>query len=235
MKRRRLGQHYLADPEVVQMMISAARILPEEVVLEIGTGKGALTRELVGLGSRLFGYEVDRENFEETLEEVGGDGATILLGDAFETKPRFDVLVSSLPYSRSAEFVDWISEVDYDRAVVLLQEDFVRKVVAGPGTRDYRAVSVIAQVSSEIQIVGKVHRSSFLPPPKVNSVVVLITPKERLTHSDIAGVKRLFSLRRREVTSALSELDMGRSTGYGRRRVYSLKPEEALEISRKQN
>ena len=135
MKRRKLGQHYLADREVVRKIIEAARIRPHEKVLEIGTGRGTLTKELARLGSGFEGFEVDRENYDQTVMLLGDANARIHLGDAFLQRPDFDVLVASLPYSESATFVEWLSGLGYNRAVVLLQEDFVRKVLAPPGSR----------------------------------------------------------------------------------------------------
>jgi 16S rRNA (adenine1518-N6/adenine1519-N6)-dimethyltransferase len=206
-------------------------VQPGERILEIGTGRGVLTRELVHLGANLEAYEVDRKNLAATLEEVGTVGGTVHLGDAFKETPRFDVLVSSLPYSRSATFVEWISQLDYDRAVVLLQEDFVNKILATPGTRDYRAISVLTQVSSEVKVLMRVGRESFSPPPRVSSLIVSVKPKRRLTGAEISRIKQLFSLRRREVVSAITKLGMTRpKTDYGKRRVYSLTPEEVLEI-----
>ncbi|MGD0477244.1 MAG: rRNA adenine N-6-methyltransferase family protein [Nitrososphaerales archaeon] len=231
MSRQRLGQHYLTDRRVVDKIIASANIQPDERVLEIGTGRGVLTRELMRLGAGLEAYEVDRGNRTATLEVLGAARAIIHLGDAFKETPCFDVLVSSLPYSRSATFVEWISQVEYDRAVVLLQEDFVHKALAAPGTRDYRAMSAIAQISSEIEVLMKVGRESFLPPPKVNSLLISVKPKRRMAGAEISKVKLLFSLRRRQVVSAMAKLGMAQpETDYGKRRVYSLTPEEVLEI-----
>jgi len=236
MNRQRLGQHYLTDRRVVDKIIASASIRPDEQVLEIGTGRGVLTRELSQLGASLEAYEVDKENFAVTLKELGTARAAIHLGDAFKETPRFDVLVSSLPYSRSVTFVEWISQLEYDRAVVLLQEDFVNKVLVAPGMRDYRAVSVIAQVSSEFRVLMRVGRESFSPPPKVNSFLVSVKPKKRMTGAEISRIKRLFSLRRREVVSAMTKLRMVRPrTDFGKRRVYSLTPEEVLEICSQAN
>ncbi|MGD1055215.1 MAG: rRNA adenine N-6-methyltransferase family protein [Nitrososphaerales archaeon] len=231
MSRQRLGQHYLADRWVVNKIITSANIQPDELVLEIGTGRGVLTKELAHLGAGLEAYEVDRGNRTATLEELGAARAVIHLGDVFKETPRFDVLVSSLPYSRSATFVEWISQVEYDRAVVLLQADFVRKILAAPGMRDYRAMSAIVQISSEVEVLMKVGRESFFPQPKVNSLLVSMRPKRRMAGAEISKIKRLFSLRRREVISAVAKLGMARpETDYGRRRVYSLTPDEVLEI-----
>lgn len=230
MKRQRLGQHYLNDPEVVRRMVSLAEIGPSDRVLEIGTGRGELTRELVGLGAGFDGYEVDRGNYEATMDAVRGTQARVHLGDAFEHRPRFDVLVSSLPYSESARFVRWLSASDFRRAVVLLQEDFVRKMLAPPGARDYRGISALAQLAFDAQVMWRVKRESFTPQPKVSSVVVRLLPKLRVPEAEAARITRLFSLRRRRVDSALAELGMTQKRGRGTRRVNSLTPEEVHQI-----
>jgi 16S rRNA (adenine1518-N6/adenine1519-N6)-dimethyltransferase len=232
LRRRRLGQHYLVDREVIHTIVGLARIKPSDRVLEIGTGRGVLTKELSRLGASLVGYEVDEENFEETLEAVRGSGTQIRLADAFDQSPEFDVLVASLPYSQSATFVEWLSASDFDRAVVVLQDDFVKKIVAPPGDRNYRGVSAIAQIAFEISILGRIERSSFAPQPRVNSAIVAFLPRRRLAKKEIANIMRLFSLRRRQVDSALRELEMQGSGKHGTRRVYWLMPEEVHELCR---
>ena len=83
MKRQRLGQHYLVDPRVVEKMVDSAEIAPEDRILEIGTGRGALTKRLASLGASFEGFEVDPENYRRTLVEVEGLGAKVVLLDAF--------------------------------------------------------------------------------------------------------------------------------------------------------
>ena len=226
MKRRRLGQHYLVDPEVIHRVVSLADIGPADRVLEIGTGRGALTKELAGLGASYLGYEVDRANFAETSNLVRGTGARVALADAFEEHPDFDVLVSSLPYSESAAFVKWLCGIGFRRAVVVLQEDFVRKIMAPPGSRDYRGVSALSQVCFDVRVLGTVPRAAFIPRPGVGSVIASITPIRRIEKAEVANVIRLFSLRRRLADSALTELGMKGTGSFGRRRVNSLRPDE---------
>ena len=232
MKRHRLGQHYLTDLETVRRIVGFARIQPSERVLEIGTGRGALTRELAGAGKSLVGYEIDRENFDATVGVVRGTEVRIILADAFGRTPKFDVLVSSLPYSESATFILWLSSLEFDRAVVVLQKDFVSKILAPPGDRDYRGISVLAQIAFDVRRLGRVQRKSFSPEPRVDSEVVLITPKRHVSREEASGVMRLFSLRRRQVGSALVSLGMRGNEDYGQRRVYSLLPEEVHELCR---
>jgi len=206
--------------------VSLAGVKPTERVLEIGTGRGALTKELVGLGASYLGYDVDSRNFEETKKVALGTGVQILLADAFEQRPEFDVLVSSLPYSESATFVRWLSQIDFDRAVVVLQDDFVRKITAPPGARDYRGISALSQLCFDIRVLDRVERTSFSPRPKVGSVIASFAPKVRVTEGEVSSIIRLFSLRRRRVDSALAELGMTQDRNFGERRVYSLLPEE---------
>jgi len=230
MKRRRLGQHYLVDAGVVHRMVGYARIRRDERVLEIGTGKGVLTRELAVAGRSLEAYEIDRENYESTRASLQGKAVDLHLGDVFKESPKFDVLVSSLPYSESATFVEWLAMSRYSRAVVLLQEDFVKKITAPPGSRDYRGISALAQITSEIEVLERVGREAFVPSPKVNSLVVRFLPKIRLDRQEILDVHILFSLRRRKVSSVLAELGMEAEGDFGNRRVYSLAPQEVYGI-----
>jgi 16S rRNA (adenine1518-N6/adenine1519-N6)-dimethyltransferase len=161
MKRRRLGQHYLVDDREIEKILEFARIKATERVLEIGTGQGALTKKLSGLGASFLGYEVDEENYEVTLGAVRGTGAEIVRADAFGQGPKFDVLVASLPYSESASFVRWLSGRKFDRAVVVLQKDFLEKITAAPGERDYRGISAVSQIAFEVEVLGKVGRRSL--------------------------------------------------------------------------
>ena len=211
-KRRYLGQHYLADPSVIRLMVETSGVRERERLLEIGTGRGALTRELGKLSRSFEAFELDEDNYVAT-KELGIDGLDLHLGDAFSERPVFDVLVSSLPYSESSNFVEWLSKLHYDRAVVMLQKDFVEKLMAKPGSDRYRAVSVISQISSEISIVREVGRDSFDPPPRVSSVLVTIRLRSIITPHRIRIIKMLFSQKRKTLTGAMRRLGLELTPG----------------------
>lgn len=230
-KRRKLGQHYLVDRTVVQEIISAAGVGKSEVVLEIGTGRGVLTNILAQSCQKLEGYDVDPVNVDVTRRSVASDNVKIYQADAFKVRPSFDVLVASLPYSASAVFIDWLSQMTYDRAVVLLQEDFVEKITAPAGSRNYRAVSVIAQISSVITLGERVGREAFSPPPQTSSRIVTFRPRIRMQKRQIALVKELFALRRRTLGSAFKTLRFCPPNHDSQtRRVYHLAPSEVYRI-----
>lgn len=229
-RRTRLGQHYLVDPDVISRIIEIAGVRRGERVLEIGHGRGSLTFELCKRTTRLEAYEIDRENYLWLRSELEGR-ANLHLGDAFKSEPKFDVLVSSLPYSMSSTFVEWLSQRDYDRAVVLLQQEFVKKIVSRPGSDDYRAISVISQISSSVEIKEGVSRSSFDPQPKVNSLIVSIKPKRKLNDEIILMVKKLFSLRRRKLGAVLKEFDLKADVTSLEERVQMIPPEEVYRLA----
>jgi 16S rRNA (adenine1518-N6/adenine1519-N6)-dimethyltransferase len=206
-KRRSLGQHYLVDRSAIDLIVKVAGIKRGERVLEIGTGKGVLTGELCKLSAHVEAYELDEVNFLAT-KGLGIRGLELHLGDAFAARPEFDALVSSLPYSESSNFVEWLSQSDYDRAVVVLQKDFVEKLLAVPGDERYRAVSVISQLSSVTNFVKEVGRDSFSPQPKVLSAIVEMRPRAKLSPHQIRLIKLLFSQRRRKLSVALKKLDL---------------------------
>jgi len=212
-------------------MISIAGVTKSEVVLEIGTGRGALTEILARSCQKLEGYDVDPVNVDLTRRSVTSDNVSIHQADAFKARPSFDVLVSSLPYSASAVFVDWLSQMTYDRAVVLLQEDFVQKMTAPVGSRNYRAVSVIAQISSNITLGERVGREAFSPSPQVASRIVTFRPKIRMQKSQIVLIKELFALRRRTLGSAFHILGFHPPSHDDlAKRVYHLRPSEVYGI-----
>jgi 16S rRNA A1518/A1519 N6-dimethyltransferase RsmA/KsgA/DIM1 with predicted DNA glycosylase/AP lyase activity len=235
-RRRSLGQHYLVDSSVVARIIGLASIRRSDRVLEIGTGRGALTRELVSLTDRLEGYEVDGETYAELERELGATPSLTLHNeDAFESSPSFDVLLSSLPYSESSVFIEWLSHQRYQRAVVVLQQDFARKITAPPGDGAYRAVSVISQASARVEIVSGIGRQSFDPPPRVNSSLVAMRWKRSLTVEQTALIKRVFSQKRRTLGAALKRLDLvlpPTSRLSAGSRVNKLEPESVMALVR---
>ena len=230
-KRRRLGQHYLIDPAVTETMVRLAAISQDDRVLEIGTGKGALTSMLAGSSRHVEAFELDGDNYLAT-QRLRLDGVLLHLGDAFSEPREFDILVSSLPYSESSNFVEWLGRHRYERAVVLLQRDFVDKLLAAPGDESYRAISVISQMSSEVRLELEVARESFYPPPRVSSVVVVIRPRRVIAKEQVGLVKLLFSQRRRKLVGALKQLGLKApmEPSHLDRRVQDISPEGFLDL-----
>jgi len=230
-KRRGLGQHYLSDPSVIDQIVELAHIGPGELVLEIGTGRGALTQKLCTVATRVEAFEVDRQNYLAT-NSLGLENLTLHLEDAFLRRRDFDVLVSSLPYSESANFVEWLAQTRYSRGVVVVQRDFAQKLVADPGDARYRAISVISQLSSEVGFEREIAKGSFDPPPRVVSALLAIRFERVLPRAQIQLIKKLFSQRRKKLGSGLKslELQLEDEDSLSSRRVETLSPNEIYRI-----
>ncbi|MFQ6135329.1 MAG: ribosomal RNA small subunit methyltransferase A, partial [Nitrososphaerales archaeon] len=204
-KRRRLGQHLLRDPEILDRIVKAAYVSSDDTVFEIGTGEGDLTERLCISAGRVISTEIDRtllETAERRLKEYRN--LELILGDGFGTERSFDILVSNIPYSKSGRFIEWLAGRRFKRAVVTVQREFADKVLAELGSHNYRAVSVLAQALFQIQRLFDVGRDAFDPPPKVSSSVLLFRPRGvgAVNRQTVSSLKTLFSFRGRRVSSA---------------------------------
>jgi len=174
--RKGLGQHFLVDSRVAARHLAYADIGPSDVVLEIGPGLGVLTRALVGRARRVVAIEADRR-FASYLREAV-PGAEIVQGDALKVKwPSFDVMVSNLPYQISSPVTFRLLDRPFDRAVLMYQWEFARRMVAKPGTADYSRLSVGVFCRATCEILERVPRNAFHPQPRVDSALVKLRPR----------------------------------------------------------
>jgi len=178
---RRLGQHWLADRAVAQHIVDALAVTPDESVVEIGGGRGALTEHLVNRGARRVVVELDDEC---------ADGLTARFGDAIEVVHR-DVLavclaelgdgpfalVGNLPYYATSPILLWLCEQRerISRAVVMMQAEVADRVLAAPDTSERGRLSVAVQYRFRGKRLLAVKPGSFVPPPAVNSTVIELT------------------------------------------------------------
>ncbi|MCL4437252.1 MAG: 16S rRNA (adenine(1518)-N(6)/adenine(1519)-N(6))-dimethyltransferase RsmA [Thaumarchaeota archaeon] len=209
-RRRRLGQHLLKDPEILDRIVEAAHLSKDSVVFEIGTGEGDLTVRLCRYAGQVISTEIDRSMFEVAASNLHGcRNLELILGDGFSVNRSFNVLVSNIPYSRSRQFVEWLVERRPERAVVTIQKEFGDKLLAEPGADNYRAVTVVAQAFFQVTWLFDVGREAFSPPPQVDSTVLLLQPRREDVQADlqlVSSLKTLFSFRGRQVSSALKHI-----------------------------
>ena len=177
---RRLGQHFLADPNLVDRIVVAARIGPGDLVIEVGSGTGTLTRAFAAAGADVIGFEIDRHLGPVLAEALAGVDADVRFEDATAgaiaaaAGDRDAVLVANLPYGVGTSLVlDVLQAVpQVGRMVVMVQRQVADRLVAGPGSRTYGVPSVIAALRSTVSLLFRVAPSVFVPPPAVDSAVV---------------------------------------------------------------
>lgn len=172
-------QHFLIDERILDRIVGAAEIQPDEIVLEIGAGIGNLTERLMAKAKHVFAIERDPE-LVEVLKDRFGDSEklTIIHGDVLEVDfPHFDKVVSNLPYSISSEITFKLFKHDFRLAILMYQYEFAQRLVAHADSKDYSRLSVNAHYFADTSLIMKIPRGAFSPPPEVLSAVVEIRPR----------------------------------------------------------
>lgn len=191
---KRLGQNFLIDANIARKIVNALELDKGELVIEIGPGAGALTLLLARSGVELLALEIDR-------------GLTRLLGDLLKSRPSVSIvnqdvlkvnwgslvgsylekgrsvkLVSNLPYVISGPFIYSLLKegFPFKSAVIMLQKEVARRLVAVPGKSDYGGLSVLCSYYAYGEILFNVSRNVFWPRPGVDSAVIRLTPRKRL-------------------------------------------------------
>ena len=182
---KRLGQHFLIDPNIVRKIVACAAIRPDEAVFEIGPGRGILTRALCAVAESVIAVELD-PHLAAYLKETLADCPNLALryGDAldfpFHTLPDKTVVVANLPYYASTPLLFKLFEAHdrIDRMVLMLQTEVAKRLAAEPCTVDYGILSVLAQYRTEPKLVFRVSAGCFRPQPDVESAVVRLAVRQ---------------------------------------------------------
>lgn len=179
MRRPKLGQHFLADHRVAERIVGYAQLRGDETVLEVGPGKGALTRLLAAQAERVIAIEKDPEMVDFLEDEGLPDNVELVLGDALKGElPAFDKAVSNVPYGISSDVVFRLLAADFELAVLTFQREFAQRLGARPGTEDYGRLTVNAFVKARVEVLEHIPAGAFRPRPRVASAVVRLVPHE---------------------------------------------------------
>ena len=185
-----LGQNFLLDEQLLDRIARVPGDLAGERVYEVGPGPGGLTRALLRAGAEVVAVERDRRCLAPLAElsEAFGGPLRLIEGDAMALDEEAEAgrgahVVANLPYNvGTALLVRWLGGEEWPpwwaSLTLMFQLEVAERIVARPGTPAYGRLAVLAQWRSEARVVMKVHRSAFVPPPKVMSAVVHIRPSE---------------------------------------------------------
>jgi 16S rRNA (adenine1518-N6/adenine1519-N6)-dimethyltransferase len=218
--RHSLGQHFLLDANLTERIVRAAGDLTGRNVIEIGPGPGGLTRALMGSGAaRIAAIELDRRAVAAIGELAATDSRlTVLEADALRVSlpdlvPPPRQIVANLPYNvASPLLVRWLREAAaYERMTLMFQKEVAERIAAAPGTEAFGRLSVIAGWVCECRIALRLPPAAFVPPPKVWSAVVVLTPHpEQPPAALFATMERLtaaaFGQRRKMLRGSLKPL-----------------------------
>lgn len=229
--RKALGQNFLVDRNVVARIADAVDIGPEDRILEVGPGKGALTELLAARCARLVAVELDTRLVPVLRREFSGNHRVEIVHDdilkldlrsllASEGDGRWKV-AANLPYNISTPVLfKFLDHIDlFSRMVLMLQKEVGDRLAASPGTKDYGTLSVFFQLHFNVARELIVRPGSFHPVPKVDSVVLSFVPLEK-PREDVGDeqyfrrmVKGAFSMRRKTLWNCLKGADLGLSGG----------------------
>ena len=214
---KRFGQHFLHDGAVLQAIAEAVAPAPDDTVIEIGLGRGALTDILATRPNKLIAIEIDRALASGLAERYAKDDhvqiverdvlevelASIAGGGSF-------VVVGNVPYYITTPILFHVLKPPYPRhAVFLVQREVAERMVSPPGSKSYGALSANVQAVATAEIIRAVPPSSFRPPPKVDSSVVRVVPRSDpiIDLDEVAPyrgfVQALFGMRRKQIGNSL--------------------------------
>ncbi len=183
--KKRFGQNFLTDDNVLHEIIRAIAPAPHDLMVEIGPGQGAMTRLLLESLDRLQVVEIDRDLVALLQKKFSPDKLVIHSGDALQfdfgaltSDQRRLRIVGNLPYNISSPLLFHLAQ--YAPQVIdqhfMLQKEVVERMVAEPGSRDYGRLSVMLQWRYQMELLFIVPPTAFDPPPKVDSAIVRMVP-----------------------------------------------------------
>ena len=238
--RSRLGQNFLVDMNLQRLLLETAKLGPDDVVLEVGTGTGSLTALIASEAAAVVTVELDRDLFDLAGEALHAlENVTMLRLDALKNKNRLQPamleavdreleaapgrrfkLVANLPYSAATPTLTNLLALERPprTMTVTIQKELADRIVARPGTKDYGSLSIWVQSQCRVRIVRVMGPSAFWPRPKVDSAIVQVALEDRLRRRirDRAFfhgfVRAVFFHRRKFLRSELLSAFKGRLT-----------------------
>lgn len=204
--QKRFGQNFLIDEHVLDKIVDAALIGKEDGVIEIGPGIGTMTQRLCEAASKVVAIEIDKELIPILSKTMSGyDNVKIINADVMKTdldkliRDEFSGMsvkvVANLPYYITTPIVMSLLEnhLPVESITIMVQKEVAQRMQAGPGTKDYGALSLAVQYYADTYIAANVPPNCFMPRPKVGSGVIRLTVRKE-AEVEVADEKLMFSL-----------------------------------------
>lgn len=240
---RRLGQNFLVCRGTA---MKEAAFAAHRSAIEIGPGRGMLTRELCSVADRVIAVEVDAGLCAE-LEEGREPNLRLVNSDFFAMDRRelsgYDILVANIPYNLSSKTLAWLFDARIE-AVLCVQKEFAEHMLAGPSTRKYSKLSVFSSLFFDVKRVCKVPSACFHPRPRVDSCVVHMLPRRtRASREELEALALLMEHKKKKARNALADAHgqfkvteeqarrLSERLHHMDDRVFKLSPVELLELS----
>lgn len=212
---RNLGQNFITDEGFLRSIVAELKLSTNDIILEIGTGAGTLTRAIAQTGAHVVTYEIDKR-LEPILKTQfdGLDNVELFFEDALKADINLKnfTLIANIPYYITTPLImKFLNNHECRRICILIQDEVARRIIAKPGGKDYGALSVTCQAQANCKILKFVPRTMFSPRPDVDSAFIVI---ERKPETDTQAkknspiferlLKGMFASRRKTVLNGLS-------------------------------
>ena len=243
--KKRLGQNFTVDLDIMQRLMSHASLTKDDVVLEVGAGFGFLTQLLSSKCKKVVAVEVDPPLVSFLRKQLQSlQNVELIEGDILKAfLPFFNKVVSAPPYSISSPLLFRLLERNFDSAVLIFQKEFAERLAASVGTKDYGRLTVTIYYRADVELLDYVPRTMFYPPPDVDSMIVRLKPRAPPFHVEdetlfFELVRTLFTQRNKKVRNALilflrkrelsreDAVELADSIVYSSKRVRELAPED---------
>ena len=209
-QKKRFGQHWLVNRKVLDKIIEVAELNLNDFILEIGPGKGALTSKLLETNiSKLHAIELDKDLISILKSKFDNNKKfSLQQGDILSTnlepiKNNITKVIANIPYNITSPILDifvgrlgLIENYNYKKIIFLMQKDVVDRILSKEGSSNAGAISIRMQLISKIKKICDVNPSSFSPPPKVFSTLVVFEPFQKELRLDIESEKYIDKLLR---------------------------------------
>jgi 16S rRNA (adenine1518-N6/adenine1519-N6)-dimethyltransferase len=205
-----LGQNFMVDASIYPKLAAYANLNSGDVVLDAGAGFGFLTRFLANKCKAVIAVEKDPQIAAVLREQVQGlPNVQVIQGDVLKAEvPPFNKAVAIPPYYLSSQLVTWLLDRGFECAVMILQQEFIHRLVAAAGSENCGWLTVVVSQKAHVDILDEVPNWMFYPPPEVDSIVLRLTPwaTPPFTVKDEAFFRRLtrwlFTQRNKKLSNA---------------------------------
>ena len=208
--KKRLGQNFTINSEILDQLISYASLTKNDVVLEVGAGFGFLTQLLSSKCKKVIALEIDPQlvyflskqfSHLQNIELIQGDILKVAI-------PDFNKVVSTPPYSISSPLLFRLLKSSFDSAVLILQKEFAERLAASVGSKNYGRLTVTVHYWADVELLDCVSRDMFYPPPDVDSMILRLKPRAPPFHVNdeetfFEIVRTLFTQRNKKVRNAV--------------------------------
>ena len=224
-----LDQQHLADDRLLKEMVDLADIRNTEIVLEVGAGCGNITELIAERAKKVYAIEKSRKFLPVLKEKLESHGnVQIIVGDAVKIEfPRFDKIISNLPYSICEALMQKLIHHDFRVAVLILPLSFARKIAANPDDPSYSRLTLMVSFFYDVQIEEIIKPHAYIPAPNVYTTLVKLTRRDRSNLKDQV-IRGLFLQGDKKIRNALRNALID---AYGRVLKVKLTKREARKIA----